>query len=54
MFMSGSNIGEATDLKNVIATGKRSLVVRLVCGPLLVIVEPHSLKMYPSEKFKFW
>ena len=43
MFMSGSNIREASDLKDVIASGnKRSAVVRLVCGPLLVIAESHS------------
>ena len=41
-FMCGSNIREATDLKDIIATGKRSPVIRLVCGPLLVIGEPHS------------
>ena len=41
MFVSGPTL-EATDLKNVIATGKRSLVIRLVCGPLLVIAEPLS------------
>ncbi|KAM7429268.1 hypothetical protein ABFA07_019856 [Porites harrisoni] len=29
MFMSGSNIREAADLKNVIATGKRSQVTRV-------------------------
>ena len=41
--MSGSNIREASDLKDVIASGnKRSPVVRLVCGPLLVIAESHS------------
>ena len=38
MFMSGSNISEAADLKDVIATGKSSQVTRLVCGPLLVIL----------------
>ena len=38
MFMSGSNIREAADLKDVIATGKRSQATRLVCGPLLVIL----------------
>ena len=31
MFMSGSNIREAADLKHVIATGKSSQVTRLVC-----------------------
>ena len=31
IFMSGSNIKEAADLKDVIATGKSSLVTRLVC-----------------------
>ena len=36
--MSGSNIREAADLKDAIATGKRSQVTRLVCGPLLVIL----------------
>ena len=38
MFMSGSNIREAADLKDVIATGKSSLVTRLVCRPLSVIL----------------
>ena len=38
MFISGSNIREAADLKDVITTGKRSQVTRLVCGPLLVIL----------------
>ena len=38
MFMTGSNIREAADLKDVIATGKRSQVTRLVYGPLLVIL----------------
>ena len=37
MFISGSNIREAADLKDVIATGKRPQVTRLVCGPLLVM-----------------
>ena len=42
-FMSGSNTREATDLKDNIATGKRSPVIRLVCGPLLVFIAvPHS------------
>ena len=34
MFMSGSNIKEAADLKDVIATDKRWQDTRLVCGPL--------------------
>ena len=38
MFMSGSNIREAADLKDVIATGKSSQVTRLVCRLLLVIL----------------
>ena len=38
MFMSGSNIRETADLKDVIATGKRSQDTMLVCGPLLVIL----------------
>ena len=37
MFISGSNVREAADLKDVIATGKRSQVTRLVFGPLLVM-----------------
>ena len=38
MFMSGSNISEVTDLKDVITSGnKRSPVIRLVCRPLLAI-----------------
>ena len=36
--MSGSKSREATDLKDVIATGKRSQVTRMVCKPLLVIL----------------
>ena len=38
MFMSGSNFREAADLKDAIATGKKSQVTRLVCGALLVIL----------------
>ena len=37
MFMSGSNIREAVDLKDAIATDKRWQDTRLVCGTLLVI-----------------
>ena len=47
MFMSGSNIREAADLKDVIATGKRSQVTRLVCGPLLVILSIGNEKGFP-------
>ena len=36
--MSGSNIREGADMKDAIATGKRSQVTRLVCRPLLVIL----------------
>ena len=38
MFMSGYNIRQAADLKDIIPTGKSSQVTRLVCRPLLVIL----------------
>ena len=41
MFMSGSNIREVADLKDVIAPGKSSQVTRLVCGPISCILD-HS------------
>ena len=44
--MSGSNIRETADLKDVIATGKRSQVTRLVCGPLLVILSIGNEKAF--------
>ena len=38
MFMSGSNNRETADIKDIMSTGKRSQVARLVCEPLLVIL----------------
>ena len=38
MFMSGSNNRETADIKDIMTTGKRSQVARLVCEPLLVIL----------------
>ena len=38
MFKSGSNNREVADIKEIMATGKRSQVGRLVCEPLLVIL----------------
>ena len=38
MFMSGFNNREAAVLKDVITTGKRSHVTRMVCKPSLVIL----------------
>ena len=37
MFISGSNNRGTADIKDIMATGKRSQVARLVCEPLLVI-----------------
>ena len=36
--MSGSNNRETADIKDIMATGKRSQVARLVCEPSLVIL----------------
>ena len=36
--MSGSNVKEAADLKDVITTDKRCQDARLVCGPLLLFM----------------
>ena len=36
--MSGSNNRETADIKDIMSTGKRSQVARLVCEPLLVIL----------------
>ena len=38
MFISGSNNRGVADIKDIMATGKRSQVARLVCEPLLVIL----------------
>ena len=36
--MSGSNYIGVADIKDIMATGKRSQVARLVCEPLLLIL----------------
>ena len=36
MFTSGSNSRITADIKDIMATGKRSQVFRLVCEPLLI------------------
>ena len=38
MFISGSNIRGVADIKDIMATGKRSQVGRLICEPLSVIL----------------
>ena len=38
VFMSVSNNRGTADIKDIMATGKRSQVARLVCEPLLVIL----------------
>ena len=38
VFMSGSNNRGTVDIKDIMATGKRSQVARLVCEPSLVIL----------------
>ena len=38
VFMSGSNNRGTADMKEIMATGKRSQVARLVCEPLLVVL----------------
>ena len=38
VFMSGSNNRGTADIKDIMATGKRSQVARLVCEPSLVIL----------------
>ena len=38
MFISGSNNRGVADIKDIMATGKRSQNARLVCEPLLLIL----------------
>ena len=38
MFISGFNNRGTADIKDIMATGKRSQVARLVCEPLLLIL----------------
>ena len=38
VFKSGSNNRGVADIKDIMATGKRSQVGRLLCEPLLVIL----------------
>ena len=38
MFISGSNNKGTADIKDIVVTGKRSQVARLVCETLLVLL----------------
>ena len=49
MFISGSNNRETADIKDIMATGKRSQVARLVCEPSLVI---RTLIGYNLQNFR--
>ena len=49
VFMSGSNNRETADIKDIMATGKRSQVARLVCEPSLVILSSFTYRILEKD-----
>ena len=47
--MSGSNNRETADIKDIMATGKRSQVARLVCEPSLVILSSVTYRILEKD-----
>ena len=50
VFMSGSNNRGVADIQDIMVTGKRSQVARLVCEPSLVIQYSHWLLTESKKK----
>ena len=49
VFISGSNNRGTADIKDIMVTGKRSQVARLVCEPLLVILSLVTCRIFEKD-----